>query len=163
MEINRVTTLEEVAIIERMAKEIIPEHYGSFLPIEHVLYFIETYQTAIAIKNQLEKGFEYYLVQENNEPLAYAAIEIKEKSLLLSKIYTYKSFRGKGIGNALMQKIENRARELGVNAIELVVVKLNITALGYYKRKGFSIAKEISTTYTNGYVVDEYIMTKKID
>ncbi len=162
MEIIKATTTLHFDAIEQLARKIIPEHYGSFLPMEQVEFFIDTYQTAKAIQQQLQNGFEYYLAKESGQFAGYAGIEKKKEVLVLSKIYTDKHFRGKGIGKGLMELLYHRAISLHLLVIELIVVQQNVQAIAFYSNQGFEIAETLSTKYESGYTVEEFKMSKRL-
>jgi len=160
MEIIQANTLLHFEAIEQLAREILPEHYGAYLPVEHVNYFIEKFQTARSIQEQTQHGFEYYLLIESGQNAAYLGIHEQNQLLILSKLYILKQFREKGIGAKLMDFVKFRASELKLSGIELVVNKLNQLAIEFYKRKGFEITELISHEYESGYLMQEYKMTK---
>lgn len=162
MKIIKVSSLSQLKVIEQMAEAIIPDHYSSFLPMEHIRYFINTYQTVSAMEQQLLHGFEYSLMNNEGENVAYLGIEKKEALMILSKIYVLNEYRGKGIGNLLMNHAYKRAVDLNLPEIDLYVVKENDRAISFYKKEGFHISETLEKEYENGYIVTEYKMSKTI-
>jgi ribosomal protein S18 acetylase RimI-like enzyme len=163
MEIIKVSKEQHAETIEKLAKEIIPEHYRSFLPMLQINFFIERFQTATAIARQLQQGFEYYLVKESDDYAAYMGIEQKNDVLVLSKIYTKKKYRGRGIGRQLLDIALQRAVEFHLPVIELYVVKENLQAVEFYKRNGYKITDTFSIKYDSGYTVSEYKMCRELN
>lgn len=72
-------------------------------------------------------------------------------------------YRGKGIGNSLMERAENYARERGVRRMELEVFGKNEVAIELYKRRGYEIegVKKDAIEGLDGYD-DIIIMAKKL-
>ncbi|MCH2023408.1 MAG: GNAT family N-acetyltransferase [Saprospiraceae bacterium] len=72
-----------------------------------------------------------------------------------------KDFWGKGIGNALFEATEQKAKEIGITRLELEVMTHNKGAIALYKKRGFEIegTKRNSIKIGDQYI-DEYIMAK---
>ncbi len=162
MQIIQVTNPSQIKTITELAEEIIPEYYSSFLPMEHVRFFINTYQTETAINKQLKNGFEYYLINESDTSIGYLGLERKKDTLVLSKIYVLNPYRGKGIGTQLLDLTHKRAALSNASTIELLVVKQNEKAIRFYKKNGFTTSEIISHKYESGFVVEEYLMRKHL-
>ena len=47
--------------------------------------------------------------------------------------------QGKGVGSALLRKLETCARQKGVRLIHLITTNDNLHALGFYQRRGYHI------------------------
>jgi ribosomal protein S18 acetylase RimI-like enzyme len=69
---------------------------------------------------------------------AYISEAISEKRIHINHIALEKKFRRKSIGTALIKKIEDYADHNGIHVIELMVSELNIGAISFYKKNGFS-------------------------
>lgn len=67
-----------------------------------------------------------------------------------------KAFQGKGIGKALLQKMLDKAEELGIDRIKLEVRVGNDGAIGLYKSFDFYIEDKIADYYGEG--KDGYVM-----
>jgi ribosomal protein S18 acetylase RimI-like enzyme len=82
---------------------------------------------------------------------AYLTIGIREK------------WRGKGIGNMLMETAEEYAKNKGSRRVELEVFGRNVNAIGLYTKRGYVIegVKKEAVEDVSGYD-DIIIMTKKI-
>jgi len=77
-------------------------------------------------------------------------------------IALYKEFWGLGIGTAMMQYLEELARQLGFEQIELEVVDGNDTAKALYEKCGFvETGRRIrAMKYDDGSYRDDILMTK---
>lgn len=60
-------------------------------------------------------------------------------ALEVERIYARRSFQGKGVGKALMQKSNTTASEINVDWLWLGVWDQNKHAIEFYKRQGFEI------------------------
>jgi ribosomal protein S18 acetylase RimI-like enzyme len=59
--------------------------------------------------------------------------------------------------------VECKAHEHACDTLILQVNKRNTTALDVYRRSGFQVREEIVLDIGNGYVMDDFIMQKKLD
>jgi diamine N-acetyltransferase len=161
MEIIAAKTVSQFQIIEKLAREIMPEHYGPYIPLDNILYFINKFQTVKAIQEQIEKGYEYWLLHHSGKDVGYLGIQVTGNILILSKLYILKQFRGKGIGDKAMLLVDERASAAKVSKIELIVNKLNFETIKFYEKRGYTIAESFVHNYDNEYSVEEYKMMKK--
>ncbi len=162
IKIVKATLSNQLEAIAALANEIIPQHYGSFLPMQHIRFFIDTYQSVPAMEEQLLQGVVYYLIKDSDNNIAYLGIEHKDTTLILSKIYVLNEYRGRGIGRFLMQFLYQRAAALKVTKIELYVVTENSRAVHFYLKEGFIISETIDKAYKSGTTVKEYRLTKRV-
>jgi len=65
------------------------------------------------------------------------SFEYRGREAFVDELYVEEKFRGRGVGRRAMEFVEERARELGVNAIHLEVDRGNDAALGLYRRTGY--------------------------
>lgn len=162
MKIERVENKSDFEKIEKLAFEIIPEFYSNVIPHEHNVFFVQKFQKVEAIQKQLENGYEYYLIYDNNKAIGYIGIQIDKINLImvLSKLYILKDMRGKGFGTKAMDLIFNRAQKLKITKISLIVNRQNKKTIQLYQRHGFNITKELTNKFENGHVILDYEMTK---
>ncbi|MFO7794457.1 MAG: GNAT family N-acetyltransferase [Candidatus Nanohaloarchaea archaeon] len=101
-------------------------------------------------KNKLKEDNSVTVVSESEEALTgFATISTKERSEIFSRgkyakvneIYVKKDFRKQGIASELLDKLFERAKELGCEQIELNVNVENEAAKELYKNKGFDSEK----------------------
>ena len=69
---------------------------------------------------------------------AYISEAISEKRIHINHIALEKEFRRKSIGTALIKRIEDYADRNGIHEIELMVSELNIEAISFYEKNGFT-------------------------
>lgn len=72
-----------------------------------------------------------------------------------------KKYRGKGIGTALFQRLEEWALKNQILRLELTVVTKNVAGVALYKKSGFEIeGTKRNSLKINGEFIDEYYMSK---
>jgi ribosomal protein S18 acetylase RimI-like enzyme len=82
--------------------------------------------------------------------------------MLISKIYVKNSVRGSGVGNQLLDFIEETSRARNFNTVWLTVNRFNDSTVKWYFRHGFITVEEIKKDIGGGFFMDDFIMEKKI-
>ena len=154
-------TDDEILAITRLANEIWTQHYLPIIGQEQVDYMLIKYQSYEAISRQIKDGYIYYLAFNKEIPCGYCSIK-KENGIFLSKFYVRDSFRGRGIGSAMIKTIEDYGRDKALGRLWLTCNKNNSRTLSIYKKLGFSIIGSIVTDIGNGFVMDDYMLEKQI-
>lgn len=159
---------EQVAAVAALAREIWYEYYVPLIGRAQVDYMVARFQNAQAMQAQIDQGYEYFLVQRQDESgkwsdIGYCAIEQQPGSaLFLSKFYLHHAVRGSGTGRRCMEFIEGLARRRGLSSLWLTVNKGN-PAVQAYQRLGFRIAADLVMDIGGGFVMDDYRMEKALD
>ncbi len=151
---NLIRTLSQASI------EIFKEHYIPILGDQQVEYMIGLFHTPSAIKRQMSEGCNFYLVFSNTTPCGFFGIEKHGARIFLSKLYLAKHYRNEGTGRRMLKKIIELSEK--ETAIYLTVNKHNDSSLGFYIHEGFKKIGDLVTDIGNNYVMDDYIMEKKI-
>ncbi len=148
--------------IESMANIIWHEHYTPIIGAKQVKYMLDKFQSVGTMKGQIEKGYQYFLINSNENVVGYLSFEMREKSLFLSKIYLLKNERGKGIGRKAMQFVFSIAKGLSCKKVSLTVNRFNQNSIRAYESAGFDIKGELVQDIGNGFVMDDYLMEKTV-
>ena len=153
--------MEELVVLIR---EIWREYYTPLIGVAQVEYMLENFQSVDAILRQIEEeNYRYYCVFCNGEPAGYYAAKPSGTGrVFLSKLYVAAKFRGRGLGKRMLQHLIDAARAGDAQTIWLTVNKHNRT-IDIYRNFGFVITDEIVTDIGNGFVMDDYVMEKRID
>lgn len=157
---KRATTKVHFDLIAKLAHDIWHEHYTPIIGKDQVNYMVNKFQTSEAMQQQAEEGYEYYLLEHQNNDVGYLAIEKRNNDLFLSKIYLLKSCRGKGFGKKAFNFIEKRANDLHCKSISLTVNKNNTNTIKAYQKLGFINTEAMTIDIGNGFVMDDYRMVK---
>ncbi|MBC8570356.1 GNAT family N-acetyltransferase [Zongyangia hominis] len=158
--LKTVETEEEIALTARLAKEIWHEHYDALIGVAQVDYMLSHFQSGEAIAAQIETGTVYVLAYWAGEPAGYCAYRPEEEKMFLSKIYVRNELRGRGIGKAFFDHVEENAR--GKRSVYLTVNKHNDHSIAVYERVGFAVADQVCTDIGEGFYMDDYIMEKAL-
>ena len=88
----------------------------------------------------------------SNKLAAYALLASRKGSQIarLYSIATDPDFYGQGIGNQLMQAIEDAARTRNAHTLELEVRKDNTAAIGMYQKRNYTHFDDYKDFYEDG-------------
>jgi len=162
IEITKANTTPDYQQIETLANTIWREHYIPIVGKPQIDYMLDKFQSAKAIAEQVEDGFEYFSIFYDRTLVGYISIKQETKALFLSKIYVLSSFRGKKIGKKAMQFIEQKAKAYQLKSIKLTVNINNTNAIKTYEKLGFINVGPVVADIGNGFVMDDYQMTKRV-
>ncbi len=147
-----------IRLIESLAKKIWTEHYTPIIGGNQIRYMVDKFQSRESILEQLQEGYLYHLLmEEQGRLIGYLSVLPREDELFLSKFYISLEFRGKGYGREAMGFILDLARNKNLPKITLTVHKRN-PSVGIYKKLGFIVTGPVMTDIGEGYVMDDYRM-----
>ena len=155
IEFQIVNDIKAIAQVSRLARDIWQEHYIPIIGSNQVSYMLEKFQSVDAIEQQINEGYRYYIIFNDQVEAGYFSVKDKAETLFLSKLYVLKSLRGKGIGK---QGIEFIKSTFSNSVIQLTVNKNNSDSIAFYKNVGFKIVDDMVTDIGSGFVMDDYVM-----
>jgi GNAT superfamily N-acetyltransferase len=159
---------DQIATVAALAQEIWYEYYVPLIGRAQVDYMVGKFQNAAAMQAQIDQGYEYFLVQRQDETgkwtdIGYCAVEEQPgRGMFLSKFYLHHAARGSGTGRRCMEFIEGLARRRGLALLWLTVNKGN-PAVQAYQKLGFRIAADLVMDIGGGFVMDDYRMEKALE
>ncbi len=157
----RKATLEDIHLINQLAKEVFPATYKDILTPEQIDYMMDWMYSPENLKKQMtEEGHIYYIAYEECEPAGYVSIQPEEEDLYhLQKIYVIPYYQKSHLGKLLFQQAIKGIKELhpAPCRMELNVNREN-PALGFYQHMGMEKVREEDTHIGNGFYMNDYIM-----
>ena len=165
IDIIKVHSKSQIADVAHLAREIWQEHYVPIIKQKQVDYMLDKYQSEPAIVDQLANAYQYYIVSRDIKNIGYIAVIPNEKmaSLMISKIYVKKSERGQGLGQMMLEFVENLCQQCCIKTIWLTVNKNNRRSIAWYLRMGFTNAGPTLQDIGEGFVMDDFRMEKTIN
>ncbi len=135
---------------------------GHFEKIEKKLCEeFDDFWTSSILKSEIENpNTVYFVALDNDNIVGFAGIIITPQDVEITNIVTKKTERKKGIGNLLLDKLINKAKELKQNIISLEVNEKNEIAIHLYEKYGFEKIG-VRKKYYNG-KNNAIIMTKNL-
>lgn len=166
IELKKAESGGEIQALCEVAREAWERAYGELLGSKQVAYMVEKFQSPEAVKSQmLREGYRYYIIYGDGEPgglVGFAPRYEGREELFLSKLYLLPGLQGTGAARAAFDFVEAEARREGLPAIRLTVNKGNAHAIEVYRHFGFETVDAVVTDIGGGFVMDDYIMVKKL-
>ena len=159
-----VATNSQLEIIQDLAKAIWPDAYGAILSQEQLEYMMEMMYSLDSLENQLKNNIVFLLAKEENDFIGFASYELNfqnSNKTKIHKLYVLPTIQGKGVGKNLILHIQEIAKKNSNAALILNVNKYN-KAKDFYLHNQFEIADSLVVDIGNGYVMDDFVMVKKI-
>ncbi len=155
---------EHIDQVARLAKVIWQEHYPPIIGQSQVEYMLDKFQSPQAIQQQLDVGYQYFLLATETDFAGYLSILCDQQvcSMQLSKIYVLKDYRCAGLGRSSIEYLIEYGHSLGIKSLWLTVNRHNEAALSFYHRMGFSRSGTVVQDIGRGFVMDDFSLIKKI-
>ncbi|MCK4711180.1 MAG: GNAT family N-acetyltransferase [Gammaproteobacteria bacterium] len=159
-EVQKVVDKKQIKTVKILADEIWTEHFTPIIGSDQVDYMLLKFQSEAAISEQINKGYMYYLISNNQMNIGYMAVNPGNNTLFLSKLYIRSMVRGKGYGRQAIHFLQQLAQQARLKKITLGVNKSNTNTIKAYQALGFKIINSVVKDIGEGFVMDDYQMEK---
>lgn len=152
---------EAIPMIQNLANIIWPVTYGDILNAQQLDYMMELIYSKPSLQKQMQKGQQFIVAFDKEQPVGFAAYSPKENNpqvYKLHKLYILPSQQGKGVGRHLLQFIIQGISP--ANILQLNVNRHN-KALHFYEKAGFKIIGEEDIAIGNDFYMNDYVMELK--
>lgn len=149
-----------------LAREIWLQHYPGIITVRQIEYMLAQRYSPEAIRMQLQAGEAWWdKLEVRGELCGFASCEraTQARAMKLDKLYVHQLVRGKGYGAALIDHVAQAASRQGMDMLTLQVNKYNHGSVAAYLRAGFVVAKAVKVDIGNGFVMDDYVMSKSLN
>lgn len=145
-----------IEMLSALACRIVKEYYDELLGEAQNDYMIGKFQSVKAITGQLENGYQYYLLENEAQPVGFIGFYPVARRMYLSKFYLDQKFRGRGLGKVALAFLVEKTREADLESIYLNVNKFN-DSIKAYEKMGFVKIGSEKNAIGNGYFMDDYV------
>ncbi len=155
-----------------LAETIWYEFFPSIISMAQIEYMLDKFLSKEAIERDMKLGYRYFLCLDGREYVGFFSIQPKQewtsekvakRRLFLSKFYLIQDARGHGLGTKMLRMIKAEAEAANCEEIFLTVNKYNSHAIDVYYHYGFRNEKAVETDIGKGFVMDDYVMSCKLD
>jgi diamine N-acetyltransferase len=155
--------VEDISLIRELCFKIWPQTYAAIISKEQIDYMLDLMYSEESLKKQmLEDNCRFIFVYHDERPVGFASFGPAEPGIFkLHKIYILPDQQGKGTGRFVIDHIINTIKAENISALRLQVNRRN-KAKDFYEKIGFSVLYEFDFQIGNGYVMDDYLMEKKL-
>ena len=166
MEQLTITRLAEADIdtLIPLAHRIWHAHYPGIITIEQIDYMLERGYTLEVIRDEINtQGVIWLAIRSGDVMVGFASVgPYAQQTMKLHKLYLLPEYHGTGIGARALAYVEQVARDNAATKLVLNVNRHNSKAIRAYKRAGWQVAEKIVADIGNGYVMDDFVMTKQL-
>jgi GNAT superfamily N-acetyltransferase len=147
-----------------LAYRIWHDYYPDIITVEQIDYMLERGYTRQVIRDEMNNhGVIWLAIKTGNVMIGFASLgPYAPDTMKLHKLYLLTEYHGAGIGARALAEVEQIARDNAATALVLNVNRYNRKAVRAYERAGWHIAEEIVADIGNGFVMDDYVMTKQL-
>lgn len=158
---------DEADTLAALAAEIWRDYWPALIGADQTEYMIERFQSPPAIRRDMaDNAYEYWFVRavDDGRIVGYTGghVEPATSRFFISKIYLRAEERGKHFGSAILAFYEQLCRDRDLRAMYLTVNKGNELGIRTYRGKGFETIDAVRTDIGSGFVMDDYIMEKRV-
>ena len=155
--------VEDIPLIRELCFKIWPQTYAAIISKEQIGYMLELMYSESSLKKQMtEEGCRFIFVYDDERPIGFASFGQVEPGIFkLHKLYILPDQQGKGTGKFVIDHIISTIKAENISALRLQVNRRN-KAKDFYEKIGFTVLYEFDFPIGNGYVMDDYLMEKKL-
>ncbi|KQB43945.1 GCN5-related N-acetyltransferase [Flavobacterium daejeonense] len=157
-------TTQDLQTIAEIGFKTWPVAYGEILSPAQLDYMLKAFYSKESLQANMDNGHEFILAIENTVALGFASFEHQYENSFktkIHKIYMLPESQGKGVGKLLIDTIVQLAKENNSDSLLLNVNRFN-KAIGFYQKMGFQIIQEIDIEIGLDYLMEDYVMEKKL-
>jgi diamine N-acetyltransferase len=142
----RLATPEDTAILADLGAQTFSATFAEDNTPEDMKTYLENNFNHQKIAAELsDAGATFFIAEVAQKPCGYAKLKVGElpasitnsKTIELERLYTLPEYFGKGVGDALMQRCFEAARQADFEAVWLGVWENNLRARAFYRKLGF--------------------------
>ena len=156
--------IDEIWIVQSLAERVWAVTYKHIISEDQITYMMDQmYSTESLSKQMVEDHHHFLLIKDETEYVGFVSYQLNYKSDLakIHKIYVLPRMQGKHIGSILVEEVERIASLNRSKALTLNVNRDN-KAIEFYKSKGFIQTATEDIDIGNGFLMEDYVMTKQL-
>lgn len=159
----RIATRSDIATIRNLAHAIWPVSYKGMISDEQISYMLQMMYSEDSLLRQMsDEGCVFLIAEQEESPVGFASFSlIDDGNYKLHKLYVLPAMQGNGIGKCLLLEVLHMVNKEAGTSVCLQVNKNN-KAKKFYSLMGFDVEKELVLDIGGGYVMDDYLMVKKL-
>ena len=153
---------EDLSAIARLAQLVWRHHYPGIISPAQIDYMLARMYDLAVLRQELADGVAYHCLSSGGELAGFSSHSPAGTEMKLHKLYVHPEHQRKGFGSLLLQAVEQDAAARGFGTLILAVNKANHQAIAAYRKHGFTVRDSVVVEIGNGFVMDDYVMAKKV-
>jgi GNAT superfamily N-acetyltransferase len=158
-------TPDDFATIASLGERIWRQHYATMISLAQIDYMLAGRYTPERLAAYVGADDRWMCVARDDDgaPIGYLSYgKLGDGAMKLEQLYLLAERRGGGLGGRMIAHVEDHARALGCPRLVLTVNKQNRGSIAVYERRGFAIRESAVFDIGGGYVMDDYVMEKRL-
>ncbi len=147
-----------------LARAIWQAHYPGIISTAQIEYMLaQRYDPAVIRGELAQADVWWFVLRREGGIVAYMALQKEGATVLkIDKLYVRPDLQRRGCGGRLIAQAEALARREGCGELELAVNRGNTNAIAAYRKHGFTVREAVVKDIGGGFVMDDYVMVKKV-
>jgi len=158
-------SLDDLPAIRDLATAIWHRCYPGIISREQIEFMLVRMYALETLRDEIQsQGIRFDRLLVDNLFIGFAAYGPTgtPTAWKLHKLYLAPEHQGRGLGSRLLKHCEAQARQLGARELRLNVNKRNAQAIAAYQRNGYTKTEEVTQDIGGGFVMDDFVMTKRL-
>ena len=162
----RKASVDEIVLIQALAKQTFPATYKEIISQQQIDFMMDWMYSIPNLRKQMDEGHLYFILylENGSVPAGYVSIQKQGEDLFhLQKIYVLPEFQGMNLGKALF---EHAVAEIKRDHPEPCTMELNVNrnnkAVAFYEKMGMHKARQGDFPIGKGFYMNDYIMAMDI-
>jgi diamine N-acetyltransferase len=151
--------------VARLADTIWRGHYSSMIAMAQIDYMLAGRYVPERLRHYVGADARWmWVLRVDGVAAGYCSCSLGEDAddMKLEQLYLLAEHKGKGLGGHMLRHVEAKAAALGRTRLYLTVNKGNTDSIAVYRKSGFVVREEAVFDIGNGYVMDDYVMQKRL-
>jgi diamine N-acetyltransferase len=151
--------------VAQLADTIWHAHYASMISMAQIDYMLAGRYVPVRLRHYICSDTHWmWVLRVDGAAAGYCSCSLDDDAdaMKLEQLYLLREHTGKGLGGRMLRHVEAKAVALGRTRLYLTVNKGNIDSIAIYGKSGFVVREEAVFDIGNGYVMDDYVMEKRL-
>jgi diamine N-acetyltransferase len=152
-------------MLAKVARTIWISHYATIISLQQIEYMLSNRFTVDSLRRYVANADRWMeVLHVSGDIVGYCSYALTSTlgEMKLEQLYLLPALHGRGLGRLMLEHVERRSQQQGCSTLMLQVNKRNEKAINVYGRAGFFVRHEVVVDIGNGYVMDDYIMEKRL-
>jgi diamine N-acetyltransferase len=151
--------------VARLADTIWRAHYSAMISMAQIDYMLAGRYVPERLRAYVGSDQRWlWVLRVDDAAAGYCSCSLGESTdeMKLEQLYLLAEHKGRGLGGHMLRRVETQTRSLGRTRLYLTVNKGNTDSIAIYRKSGFVVREEAVFDIGNGYVMDDYVMEKRL-
>jgi GNAT superfamily N-acetyltransferase len=151
--------------VATLARTIWLAHYTAIIATDQIEYMLAGRFTPANLRRYIgahDRWMDVLLARGEHIGYCSYAFTSTAGEMKLEQLYLLPHLHGRGLGKLMLEHVERQSLQRHCRVLMLQVNKRNEQAIQVYRRAGFTVREEVVVDIGAGFVMDDYIMEKRL-